>query len=103
MSSMAIDVPEIAETAKIGRESFPDHVLAEIARTTGPQPPCFRSRDILLAYWDRMGPDDALAVCSAAFGERSGYWMGAPITPLRFQAAHDSYFTEPILAAARGD
>jgi hypothetical protein len=103
MSSTTIDVPGITENVEIGRDSFPGHVLAEIARTTGPQPPCPGSEQILLSYWDRLGPERALAVCSAAFGEHGGYWQGAPITPRRFQAAHDSYFTEPILAAAPGD
>lgn len=103
MSSTTIDVPEIAKTGEIDRDSFPGHVLAEIARTTGPQPPCHGSERILLDYWDRIGPDRALAVCSAAFGEHGGYWHGAPVTPLRFRPTHDSYFTEPILSAAPGD
>jgi len=98
MSSTTIDVPGITNIGGIDRESFPGHVLAEIARTTGPQPPCPRSQEILLAYWDRLGPERATAVCSAAFGEHGGFWHGAPVTPLRFQASHDSYFTEPLLA-----
>jgi hypothetical protein len=99
MSSTTIDVPEITKTDEITRDSFPGHVLAEIARTTGPQPPCPGSEGILLAYWDRVGPETALAVCSAAFGGHGGYWQGAPVTPRRFQPTHDSYFTGPILAA----
>lgn len=103
MSSTAFDVPEITETGEIDRDSFPGHVLAEIARTTGPQPPCFSSGQILLAYWDRVGAEKALAVCRSAFGRHGGYWQGAPITPRRFLPTHDSYFTEPIFAAAPGD
>jgi hypothetical protein len=99
MSSTTIDVPEITEADEIDRDSFPGHVLAEIARTTGPQPPCLGSEQILLDYWDRLGAERALAVCSAAFGGHGGYWHGAPVTPRRFQLSHDSYFTEPILAA----
>jgi hypothetical protein len=103
VSSTTIDVPEITQTGSIDRNSFPGHVLAEIARTTGPQPPCSSSEWILLDYWDRLGPERSMAVCSAAFGEHGGYWHGAPITPRRFQPTHDFYFTEPILAAAPGD
>jgi hypothetical protein len=103
MSSTAIDVPEISATSGMNRDSFPGHVLAEIARTTGPQPRCPGAERILAEYWDRLGPGRALAVCSAAFGEHGGYWQGAPITPRRFLPSHDSYFTEPILAAAPGD
>jgi hypothetical protein len=99
MSSTAIDVPVIAPAGDIDRNSFPGHVLAEIARTTGPQPPCFQAGEILQAYWDRLGPERALAVVSAAFGEHGGYWMGAPVTPLRFQPSHDAYFSQAILAA----
>jgi hypothetical protein len=98
MSSTTFDVPEIIENGEIGRDSFPGHVLAEIARTTGPQPICPGSEQILLAYWDRLGPEKALAVCSAAFGEHGGYWHGAPVTPRRFLPTHDSYFTEQISA-----
>jgi hypothetical protein len=48
---------------------------------------------------DRLGPERALAVASAAFGEHGGFWMGAPITPLRFQPTHDAYFSQAILTA----
>jgi len=89
---------EIASLPAVERESFPDYVLAEIARASGPQPLCPGAREILLSFWDRLGPEDAMAVCSRAFVRHGGYWHGAPVTPLRFQPSHHAFFAAPLLA-----
>lgn len=87
----------------VTREDFPAHVEAEILRTSGPQVPCPRARDILLAFWDRLGPDKALAVCSRAFGDLGGFWRAAPVTPLRFAEGQDDFFALPLLEAGPGE
>ena len=83
----------------VTRESFPAYVLAEIARTSGPQPPAPRAAETLDAFWERLGPDKALLVCELAFGRHRGYWRGAPVSPLRFAAHQDDFFALAVLEA----
>lgn len=95
MSQTLDFAPSSPET--VTRETFAGHVLAEILRTSGPQPPCPRAGEILTAFWDRLGPGKALLACSAAFGRHGGYWRGAPVTPLRFEERQDGFFALPLL------
>ena len=87
----------------VTREGFPAWVEAEILRTTGPQVPCPSSAEILLAFWDRFGPDKAMAVCARLFGRLGGYWRDAPVTPLRFSERQDDFFALPVLEAGPGE
>jgi hypothetical protein len=87
----------------VTREDFPAYVEAEILRTSGPQVPCPRSGEILLAFWDRLGPGKAMAACARAFGPCRGYWRGAPVTPLRFDGRQDDFFALPLLGAGPGE
>ena len=82
----------------VTRESFPGYVLTEILRTSGPQVPRGHADGILTAFWDRFGPDKSLLLCAAVFGLHGGFWRGAPVTPLRFDAAQDEFFALPLLA-----
>lgn len=82
---------------EITREDFPGMVEAEILRTTGPHVACPGAREILVAFWDRLGPERALEACSRAFGRHNGYWRGAPVTPLRFAESQDGFFAVPLL------
>jgi hypothetical protein len=84
----------------VTRDSFPAHVLGEILRTSGPQVACARAEVILGAFWDRLGPDKAMAACAAVFGRHGGFWRGAPVTPLRFAEKQDDFFALPLLAGA---
>jgi hypothetical protein len=86
----------------VTRESFAGHVLGEILRASGPQPPCPKAAEILNAFWDRLGPDKALLACSLAFGPHRGYWHGAPVTPLRFAESQDDFFALPLLESGDG-
>lgn len=95
--SQALDIA-LPSPQTVTRESFTDWVLGEILRTAGPQPPCPKAGEILTAFWDRLGPDKALLVCSAAFGRCRGLWRSAPVTPLRFQEHQDEFFALPLLA-----
>lgn len=81
----------------ITREDFPGHVEAEILRTTGPHVACPAAREILTAFWDRLGPGPALEAAARAFGPHRGFWRGAPVTPLRFSASQDEFFARPLL------
>jgi hypothetical protein len=81
----------------VTRDSFPDFILAEILRTSGPQPPCPGARDVLLAFWDRFGPGKAVDACALAFGPHRGFWHGAPVTPRRFAERQDEFFALPLL------
>lgn len=81
----------------VTRDSFPDFILAEILRTSGPQPPCPAAGDILLAFWDRFGPGKAMDACALVFGPHRGFWRGAPVTPLRFAERQDDFFALPLL------
>jgi hypothetical protein len=87
----------------VTREDFPAYVEGEILRTSGPQVPCPTAGKILLAFWDRFGPDKALAVCSRAFGACGGFWRGAPVTPLRFSERQDDFFALQLLEACSGE
>lgn len=87
----------------VAREDFPAYVEAEILRTSGPHVPCPSAGDVLLAFWDRFGPDKATAVCARAFGACRGFWRGAPVTPLRFSACQDEFFALQLLEAGPGE
>jgi hypothetical protein len=86
----------------ITSESLAAHILAEIARTGGPQLPCYRSPEILNGFFERFGPEGGMAICDQAFGVHNGMWRSAPVTVWRFQATHDTYFANPLLEEARG-
>lgn len=81
----------------VTREEFPAVVEAEILRTSGPHVACPGAAEILTAFWDRLGPADALEACARVFGRYQGYWRGAPVTPLRFAASQDGFFARPLL------
>jgi len=98
--SQTLDFALPSPQAAVTRDSFPAHVLGEILRTSGPQVTCARAGEILTAFWDRFGPDKALAVCTAAFGPHEGFWRGAPVTPLRFAEGQDEFFALQLLAGA---
>lgn len=94
-------LPPSAQAAGITRESLAEHIQSEIARTCGPQLPCYRVAEIVNGFFERFGARDAMAICDRAFGAHAGMWRGAPVTLLRFQAAHDGYFSCPLLEEAR--
>jgi len=91
------------EKDAITRESFTAHVLAEITRVCGPQLPCFQSPQILGGFYDRFGPEAAMAVCNQALNEHGGMWRSAPVTVLRFQEGQDGFFARPLLEEARAE
>lgn len=99
--SQTLDDFAISPSAQDGvtRDSFPGHVLAEILRTSGPQPACPRAGEILTAFWDRLGPDRALTATELAFGRFRGFWHSAPVTPLRFAEGQDDFFALRLLEA----
>ena len=100
MSQASLLSPSL-ETAEVTRESFADHVLGEIARTRGPQLPCYQAGEILSGFLGRFGPEEAMAICHRAFTVHDGMWRSAPVTVMRFQPGHDEYFAVPLLAEAR--
>jgi hypothetical protein len=81
----------------VTRDEFPAYVEGEILRTSGPQPPCPAAVDLLTAFWDRLGPDKAMAACARVFGPLKGFWRGAPVTPQRFAESQDWFFAQPVL------
>lgn len=83
-------------------ESFTEHVLALIEDKLGPQLPCYQSGKILKDFLGRFGAEKALLIIDRAFGAHSGMWCSAPVTVLRFQAAHDGFFAIPLLEEATG-
>lgn len=97
--SQALEIA-VPSPGTVTRESFPGYVEAEILRSCGPQVPCSSAREVLTAFWDRLGPDKAMRVCALAFGAQQGFWRGAPVTPLRFAEAQDWYFARPLLEGA---
>jgi hypothetical protein len=96
--SQTLDIA-LPSSQSVTRESFPGHVLAEITRTSGPQPPAARAVETLEEFWDRIGPDKALMVCSLVFGRHRGYWRGAPVSPARFAPHMDDFFALAVLEA----
>lgn len=86
----------------VTRASLGAFILSEITRCTGPQLPNYQAEHILDGFWERFGPD-GMVICKRAFGARNGMWRGAPVTLLRFQPQHDSYFAIPLLEEARTD
>lgn len=97
-SSLLSPSPQAGE---ITAESFADYVLGEIARTRGPQLPCYRSAEILNGFLGRFGLDDAMAICDRAFTACDGMWRGAPVTVARFAVGQDGFFARPMLEEAR--
>lgn len=89
------------EAAEITRDILAGHIMSEIARTCGPQLPCYRSEEILSGFFGRFGPGDAMAICDQAFNAHRGMWRSAPVTVMRFQASNDPYFAVPLLEEAR--
>lgn len=98
--SQTLDFALPSPQAAVTRESFPEYVLGEITRTSGPQVACPRAGALLSAFWDRFGADKAMAVCTAVFGRHGGFWHGAPVTPLRFAESQDEFFALQLLAGA---
>lgn len=97
-ASLLSSSPDSGETTS---DSLAGHILAEITRTCGPQLPCHHSAEILSGFFERFGPDAAMAICDRAFGHHGGTWRSAPVTVLRFQASNDPYFAVPLLEEAR--
>jgi hypothetical protein len=89
-----------AQAGEITSESLSDHIRAEIARTCGPQLPCYRGDEIISGFFTRFGAAGGMAICDQVFGVHDGMWRGAPVTLLRFQPSNDGYFALPLLEEA---
>lgn len=102
MSSPTLLAPESAARTipEITQEWLTAHILSEIARLHGPQLPVWNQDQILSGFWERFGPDGRI-IADRIFGTHAGFWKGAPVTVLRFQASHDEFFSLPLLAEAR--
>lgn len=98
--SQTLDFVLPSPQGAVTRDSFTAYVLAEILRTSGPQPACPRAGEILTAFWDRLGPSRAMTVCARAFGQFHGFWRSAPVTPLRFAEGQDEFFALRVLEEA---
>lgn len=89
------------QAGEVTAESFAGHVIGEIARTRGPQLPCYRSGEVLNGFLARFGLGDGMAICDRAFNGHGGMWRGAPVTVARFAAGQDDFFARPLLEEAR--
>lgn len=102
MVSSSLLAPEGAARTipEIDQKWLTAHIQSEIARLHGPQLPVWNQDQILAGFWERFGPDGRI-IADRVFGVHDGFWQGAPVTVLRFQASHDKFFSLPLLAEAR--
>lgn len=69
----------------------------EIARLHGPQLPNSHADEILAQFWERFG-ERGVSIARRVFEAYQGFWMGAPVTVRRFEAAQDEFFACPLLS-----
>jgi hypothetical protein len=75
------------------------YITEEIGRIHGSQLPCGDTRAVTDGFCERFGTADAVRIARAAFEVYRGMWHGAPVTIRRFQAAHDDFFSRPLLTS----